>query len=90
MGHQLNLKAFFQNGEMTVVLLREKNSRSSSLGMMFQNTCKKHYVDSSKNITFSFSAKKLGKNATMKTIYNAIRGSDMLSTSTMFRGVCHY
>jgi hypothetical protein len=40
--HQLNLKAFFQNGEMTVVLLRGENARLSGLGVMFQKTCKKH------------------------------------------------
>jgi hypothetical protein len=41
--------------------------------MMFQNTCKKHYGDSSKNITFSLSSKKNGKNAMLKTIFNALR-----------------
>jgi hypothetical protein len=57
MGHQLNQKVFFRNGETTMVLLRGKNARSSSPEMMFQNTCKKHYGDSSKNITFSFLSK---------------------------------
>jgi hypothetical protein len=53
MGHQLNQKVFFQNGEMTAVLLQGENARSSGPGMMFQKTCKKHYGDSSNNITFS-------------------------------------
>jgi hypothetical protein len=40
MGHQLNQKTFFQNGEMTAVFLRGKNARSSDPGMMlFQKTC---------------------------------------------------
>jgi hypothetical protein len=40
------------------VVAREKNARSSSHGMMlFQKTCKKHYGDSSKNITFSLLSK---------------------------------
>jgi hypothetical protein len=43
------------------VLARE-NARSSGPGMMFQNTCKKYYGDSSKNIKFSLlSKKKLAK-----------------------------
>jgi hypothetical protein len=50
MGHQLNQKAFFQNGE-TIALL-------SGLGMMIQKKCRKHYVDSSKNIAFSLLSKK--------------------------------
>jgi hypothetical protein len=58
MGHQLNQEAFFQNGEMTTVLLRGKNVRSFDPGMMIQNIYKKHYGDSSKNITFSFLKKK--------------------------------
>jgi hypothetical protein len=42
--------------------------------MMLQKKCKKHYGDSSKNITFSLpSKKKFDKNATMKTISNALR-----------------
>jgi hypothetical protein len=40
------------------VLLRGRNTRSSSLGMMLQKKCKKHYRDSSKNITFSLPSKK--------------------------------
>jgi hypothetical protein len=56
MGHQLNQKAFFQNGETKAVLFQ--NARLSSLGMMFPKTFKKHYGDSSKNITFSFLRKK--------------------------------
>jgi hypothetical protein len=74
MGHQLNQKAVFQNGEMTAVLLRGRNARSSVPGMMLQKKCKKHYGDSSKNITFSLlSKKKIGKNVTMKTISNALQ-----------------
>jgi hypothetical protein len=43
------------------VLARE-NARLSGPGMMFQKTCKKHYGDSSKNITFVLlSKKKLAK-----------------------------
>jgi hypothetical protein len=62
MGHQLNQKAFFQNGETTAVLLRGRNARSPGPGMMFQKKCKKHYGDSSKNIIFSLlSKKKLAK-----------------------------
>jgi hypothetical protein len=62
MGHQLNHKAFFQNGETSVVLLRGRNTRSSGPGMMLQNKCKKQYRDSSKNITFSLPRqKKLAK-----------------------------
>jgi hypothetical protein len=74
MGHQLNQKTFFQNGEMTMVLLQGRNARSSGPGMMFQKKCKKHYGYSSKNITFSLpSKKKISKNATMKTISNALQ-----------------
>jgi hypothetical protein len=51
MGHQLNQKTFFQNGEMTTVL-RGRNARSSGPGMLLQKKCKKYYGDSSKNITF--------------------------------------
>jgi hypothetical protein len=40
--------------------------------MMFQKTYKKHYGYSSKNITFSLLSKKIGKNATLKTISNAL------------------
>jgi hypothetical protein len=58
MGQQLNQKAFFQNGEMTVVLLRERNTRSFGPEMMLQKKCKKHYDDSSKNITFFLLSKK--------------------------------
>jgi hypothetical protein len=62
MGHQLNQKVFFQNGEMIVVLLRGRNARLSGPRMMLQKICKKHYGDSSKNITFSLlSKKKLAK-----------------------------
>jgi hypothetical protein len=62
MGHQLNQMAFLQNGEMTVVLLRGRKARSSSPEMMLQKKCKKHYVDSLENITFSLlSMKKLAK-----------------------------
>jgi hypothetical protein len=64
MGHQLNQKIFFQNDEMTVMLLRGKNARSSGPEVMFQKTYKKHYVDSSKNITFSL----LSKNNLVKMI----------------------
>jgi hypothetical protein len=47
---------------MTTVLLRGRNTRSSDPGMMLQKKCKKHYVDSSKNITFFLlSKKKLAK-----------------------------
>jgi hypothetical protein len=61
-GHQLNQKAFFKNGEMIAVLLRGRNVRLSGPGMMFQKKCKKHYGDSSKNLTFSlWSKKKLAK-----------------------------
>jgi hypothetical protein len=42
--------------------------------MILKKKCKKHYGDSSKNITFSLSRqKKLEKNATMKIISNALR-----------------
>jgi hypothetical protein len=62
MGHQLNQKAYFQNGKIIPVLLRGRNARSSSPGMMFQKKRKKYYGDSSKNITFSLlSKKKLAK-----------------------------
>jgi hypothetical protein len=62
MGHQLNQKAFFQNGKMDVVLLQGRNARSSGPKMMFQKKCKKHYGDSSRNITFFLlSKKKLAK-----------------------------
>jgi hypothetical protein len=54
------------------VVARE-NTRSSSPGMMFQKTCKKHYEDSSKNITFFPSEEEqVDKNATMKTTSNAL------------------
>jgi hypothetical protein len=36
MGHQLNQKTFFQNGEMIAVLLRGRNARSSDPVMMLQ------------------------------------------------------
>jgi hypothetical protein len=39
------------------VVVRKKNARSSSPGLMFQKTCKKDYGDSSKNITFSLLSK---------------------------------
>jgi hypothetical protein len=58
MGHQLNQKAFFQNGETTAVLLRGTNARSPGPEMMLQKKCKKHYGDSSKNITFPLLRKK--------------------------------
>jgi hypothetical protein len=59
---------------MTTVLLGGRNSRSSGHGMMLQKKCKKHYGDSSKNITFSLlSKKKIGKNAMMKIISNALQ-----------------
>jgi hypothetical protein len=42
--------------------------------MMFQKKCKKHYGDSSKNITFSLPRKKtIDKNATLKTISNTLQ-----------------
>jgi hypothetical protein len=41
--------------------------------MTFQKKCKKHYGNSSKNITFSPSEQeKISKNASMKTISNAL------------------
>jgi hypothetical protein len=40
---------------------------------MLQKKCKKHFGDSSKNITFSLLSKKISKNATMKTISNALQ-----------------
>jgi hypothetical protein len=58
MGHQLNQKKFFENGKMTEVLLRWRNAKSSDPGMMLEKKCKKHYEDSSKNITFSLLRKK--------------------------------
>jgi hypothetical protein len=58
MSHQLNQKVFFQNGETTTVLLRGRNVRSSGPRMMLQKKYKKHYVDSSKNITFFLLSKK--------------------------------
>jgi hypothetical protein len=58
MGQQLNQKAFFQNGEMTVVVLQGKSARSSGPRMMLQKICRKHYGDSSKNITFPLMNKK--------------------------------
>jgi hypothetical protein len=58
MGHQSTQKAFFQNGETTVVLLRGRNARSTGLGMMLQKQCNKYYGDSSKKITFSLPSKK--------------------------------
>jgi hypothetical protein len=62
MDHQLYQKAFFQNGETTAMLLQGRNARLSGPRMMFQKKCKKHYEDSSKNITFSLlSKKKLAK-----------------------------
>jgi hypothetical protein len=77
MGHQLNQKMFFQNGEMTMVLLRRKNVRSSDLGMMlFQKTLwtwetlwgfiNEHYV-------FPSEKGKNDKNATLKIISNALQ-----------------
>jgi hypothetical protein len=57
-GHQLIQKVFFQNGERTAMLLRGRNPRSSGPGMLLQKKCKKHYADSSKNITISLLSKK--------------------------------
>jgi hypothetical protein len=74
MDHQLNQKAFFQNGKTIMVLLRGRNARLPGPGMMLQNKCKKHYRDSSNNITFfPFEQEKIGKNVMMKTISNALR-----------------
>jgi hypothetical protein len=56
---RITAAVFFQNGETTPVLLRAKNARSSGPWMMlFQKTCKKHYGDTSKNITFFLLTKK--------------------------------
>jgi hypothetical protein len=42
--------------------------------MMFQKTCKKHYEDSSKSITFSLLRRnKMTKNTMMKTISNTLQ-----------------
>jgi hypothetical protein len=41
---------------------------------MFEKKCKKHYGNASNNITFFLSEQeKIGKNATMKTISNALQ-----------------
>jgi hypothetical protein len=40
------------------VLLRERNTRLFGPEMMLQKKCKKHYGDSSKNITFFLLSKK--------------------------------
>jgi hypothetical protein len=58
-GSPIEPKGILQNGKMTVVLLRGRNARSSGLGLMLQKKCKKHYGDSSKNITFSLLSKKI-------------------------------
>jgi hypothetical protein len=56
---RITAAVFFRNGETTPVLLRAKNARSSDPWMMlFQKTCKKHYGDTSKNITFFLLTKK--------------------------------
>jgi hypothetical protein len=38
-------------------VVARKNARPSGPRMIFQKTCKKHYKDSSKNITFSLLSK---------------------------------
>jgi hypothetical protein len=65
MGHQLNQKAFFQNGEMTVVLLRGRNVTEEMQEILW-GFIKEHYI-------FPFEQEKIDKNATMKIIYNALR-----------------
>jgi hypothetical protein len=72
MGRQLNQKTFFRNGEMTTVLLQEKKCKivwswddvSKDMQETLWGFIKEHYI-------FPSEQEKIGKNATMKTIYNA-------------------
>jgi hypothetical protein len=73
------------------VVARKKWRNMQFGGMMFQKICEKYYGDSSKNITFFLLSKNnLAKMLRWKQYLMYFRGSDMLSTSTMCRGVYHH
>jgi hypothetical protein len=57
-GSPIEPEGVLSKWETTAVLLRGRNARSSDPEMMLQKKCKKHYGDSSKNITFSLLSKK--------------------------------
>jgi hypothetical protein len=73
MGHPLNLKAFFPNSTMIVVLLRGENVRSPSLiGALFDSMRKKLYENLT-HYVFPSELEELGKRATILTIARTLR-----------------
>jgi hypothetical protein len=73
MGHPLNLKAFFPNSTMIVVLLRGENVRSPSLiGALFDSMRKKLYENLA-HYVFPSELEELGKRATILTIARTLR-----------------
>jgi hypothetical protein len=57
-GSPIEPKGILSNWRNDCGVVARENARLSGLGMIFQKTCKKHFEDSSKNITFSLSSKK--------------------------------